>query len=283
MSQAPTPPSLTEDDNGTPRAVARSEGRGRVVLKTHSRVLATRAVALAAAQLVLGGCPEQGAQGEAQPSSPVQTSQHHAGRGAAPPPSPAAAAEAAWALLRCQGPPWLGLEWVSQEAGVPCGPRRGGSPGSLCPRPSTATVRGALSDTQTGGSGDSGRPASSCWAGTQRGARPKGARAPPLKEGGRAGPAQGASPGRDPRRSSAPHRGPLSCCSRATGDGHDLHEVTQANPWKGRGHHGKPGAGPQELQGHPGQASRPLDQEGAAPTSGEAGSLAVAGSQHPPR
>lgn len=110
------------------------------------------------------------------------------------------------------------------------------------------------------------------------GARPKGARAPPLKEGGRAGPAQGASPGRDPRRSSAPHRGPLSCCSRATGDGHGLHEVTQANPWKGRGHHGKPRAGPQE---HPGQASRPLDQEGAAPTSGEAGSLAVAGSQHP--
>lgn len=203
MSQAPTPPSLTEDDNGTPRAVARSEGRGRAVLKTRSRVLATHAVALAAAQLVLGGCPEQGAQGEAQPSSPVQTSQHHAGWGAAPPPSPAAAAEAAWALLRCQGPPWHGLEWVSQEAGVPCGPRRGGSPGSLCPRPSTATVRGALSDTQTGGSGDSGRPASSCWAGTQRGARPKGARAPPLKEGGRAGPAQGASPGRDPRRSSA--------------------------------------------------------------------------------
>lgn len=200
MSQAPTPPSLTEDDNGTPRAVARSEGRGRAVLKTRSRVLATRALALAAAQLVLGGCPEQGAQGEAQPSSPVQTSQHHAGRGAAPPPLPAAAAEAAWALLRCQGPPWLGLEWVSQEAGVPCGPRRGGSPGSLCPRPSTATVRGALSDTQTGGSGDSGRPASSCWAGTQGVQDPKGQGPhPSRKEAGQAQPkvrAQEGTPGR---------------------------------------------------------------------------------------
>lgn len=216
MSQAPTPPSLTEDDNGTPCAVARSEGRGRAVLKTRSRVLATRAVALAAAQLVLGGCPEQGAQGEAQPSSPVQTSQHHAGRRAAPPPLPAAAAEAAWAQLRCQGPPWLGLEWVSQEAGVPCGPRRGGSPGSLCPRPSTATVRGALSDTQMGGSGDSGRPASSCWAGTQRGARPN----PQGRRPGR--PSPRCEPRKGPQEEQCPHRGPLSCCSRATGDGHGL-------------------------------------------------------------
>lgn len=123
--------------------------------------------------------------------------------------------------------PGMASKWASQEAGVPCGPHRGGPPRKPLPRPSTAAVCGALSDARTGGSGDSGRPASSCCQ-VHSGVRdPKGqggcqACGPPLEEGGRAGPARGASPGRDPRRSSAPHRGPLSCCSRATGGGHGL-------------------------------------------------------------
>lgn len=175
--------------------------------------------------------------------------------------------------------PGVASKWASQEAGVPCGPHRGGPPppGSLCPglqlplfvehfrtlgREGQETVGGPL-------------PAAVRYkvgCETQRGrGGARHAAHPSRKEAGQAQPeerAQEGTPGGAVPRTGGHCPAVLGPPEAATASRKSHPRPVPGVQWKGWGHHDKPRAGPREPRGASGPSLSPPGPGGGGPCLG---------------